>query len=71
MKAKSKFQHKINDLILILSVNFTVISDFSFYNNLSNHVLAIVILSLLINHFYMAGNYDRWNWRVSGQLTLF
>ena len=34
-------------------------------------LLAIVILSLLINHFYIAGNYDRWSWRVGGQLTLF
>ena len=34
-------------------------------------LLAIVILSLLINHFYIAGDYDRWNWRVGGQLTLF
>ena len=28
-------------------------------------------MSLLINHFYIAGNYDRWSWRVGGQLTLF
>ena len=34
-------------------------------------LLAIVILSLLRNHFYIAGNYDRWSWRVGGQLTLF
>jgi len=34
-------------------------------------LLAIVLLSLLINHFYRAGNYDPWNWRVGGQLTLF
>ena len=24
-----------------------------------------------MNHFYRAGNYDPWSWRVGGQLTLF
>ncbi len=34
-------------------------------------IFSIVFLSLLINHFYPSGNYDIFNWRVGGQLTLF
>ena len=34
-------------------------------------IFAIVFLSLLLNHFYPSGNYDIFNWRVGGQLTLF
>ena len=34
-------------------------------------IFAIVFLSLLLNHFYPSGNYDIFNWRIGGQLTLF
>lgn len=34
-------------------------------------IFSIVFLSLLINHFYPSGNYDIFNWRIGGQLTLF
>ena len=34
-------------------------------------IFSIVFLSLLMNHFYPSGNYDIYNWRIGGQLTLF
>ena len=33
-------------------------------------IFSIVFLSLLMNHFF-SGNYDIYNWRIGGQLTLF
>ena len=34
-------------------------------------IFAIVFISLLLNYFYPSGNYDIFNWRIGGQLTLF